>query len=80
MARLDLLPSELIEIITSSMEIDDIIKLSKISSPILNMIYNRQFWENKILSLRSTAQSLNKRSIKRFISTINFRGIFMDLG
>lgn len=64
MSGFELLPTELLKIISSAMKFPDIENLCKISPRLVQICQDRQFWENLIYDVRANAQNLELKSLK----------------
>ena len=64
---LSVLPNELIEIIGSLIEVDDLLNLCTISPQLADRCKNRQFWQNLILYFHSPMINLDNLSLDQLI-------------
>ena len=62
-----LLPDELIGIIGSLIEVDDLLRLCGMSSKLAELCHDPQFWQNRILSYYPSMANLNNLSVKQLI-------------
>lgn len=65
---LTILPEEIITIIGSQIDVDDLLNLCKISRGLETLCHNPQFWKNLILSSRDIMFTIDNFSIDQLIS------------